>query len=129
MAIILDPKAGQAWSEESHDNVMYTAIVVAWQMFGVAVLQLVTLLIGAKCSGVSPDWTGAQGSAERHQSSCSANLRHDVQYTKLLAEEPLEEPPSTAGSTFVTDQSLLIQIKTCTVTASSNQSIFQKRSG
>ncbi|KAG5445100.1 hypothetical protein CSKR_104006 [Clonorchis sinensis] len=91
MAIILDQKAGQAWSEESHENVMYAAIAVAWQMFGVALLQLITLLIGAKCSGVTPYWTDAQGSAERHRSSCSANLRHDVQYTKLLSEEPSEE--------------------------------------
>ncbi|KAF8567136.1 hypothetical protein P879_05894 [Paragonimus westermani] len=83
MGIMLNPPKGQPWDENSHDNVMYVAIVNAWQMFGVAVIQLIILLIIAKFHGVSADWNVQQ----------QGNIgdRDNIQYTKLLNDENSDE--------------------------------------
>lgn len=89
MGIILNPPTGEPWNEESHKDVMFVAISCAWQMFGVAVVQLVTLLIIAKCQGSSADWTMPERINPRERGAFDS--RDHVQYSKLLNEEPLEE--------------------------------------
>lgn len=93
--LLLNPPFAKPWAEDSHNNVMYAAIVCAWQMFFVSVIQIFILIIVAKCLGTSTDWTqssGARGdSVDRYGRSMHTDPRHNVQYTKLLnSEEPNE---------------------------------------
>ncbi|KAF5400742.1 Transmembrane protein 45B [Paragonimus heterotremus] len=83
IGIMLNPPGGQPWEENSHDNVMYVAIINAWQMFGVAVVQLITLLIIAKFQGVPADWN--------IQLQNNMSDRDNIQYTKLLNDENSDE--------------------------------------
>ncbi|THD22459.1 Transmembrane protein 45B [Fasciola hepatica] len=93
--ILLNPPLAKPWVEDSHDNVMYAAILCAWQMFFVSVIQLCILIVAAKCHGTSTDWTQIAGtrseSMDRYGTPLHSDLRHDVQYTKLLNSDNVDE--------------------------------------
>ncbi|VDP21914.1 unnamed protein product [Echinostoma caproni] len=91
--LMLNPPFSKPWNENSHDNVMYAAILCAWQLFFVSIVQLVSLIIAAKYHGTSADWThaGRGESIDRYGTALREDLRSNVQYTKLLNSEDLDE--------------------------------------
>lgn len=88
MIKIMNPPFGTPWLD-SHDNVMYVAIYAAWHMIIMGFVQLVVLLLTAKCIGASSDWTLTKHSANGRLGE-RLRMQDHVQYTKLLDEDHLE---------------------------------------
>ncbi|CAL8087327.1 unnamed protein product [Calicophoron daubneyi] len=90
--IVLNAPFPTSWKEGGHNSVMDLAIICCWQLSCIALLQLVTLVIAAKCYGVSPNWIVASrystGEDER-------NPNDGIQYTKLLNSESGEDSYAT----------------------------------